>query len=75
LSSGRPGTQSAAELAARKAAQKEKERQKSVDEEYAKVRAFLDGEEAFSVETPGGPVVSSQQREMPVAYPKPKLGA
>ncbi|BCJ33265.1 hypothetical protein Athai_07680 [Actinocatenispora thailandica] len=76
LSSARPGTDSAAELAARKAAQRERERQKKTDEEYEKIRAWMDGEEAFTVETPGGPVVSSQApTPEQLAHPKPKLGA
>jgi hypothetical protein len=76
LSSSRPGTDSAAELAARKAAQREQERRKKADEEFEKIRAWMNGEEAFAVETPGGPVVSSHApTPEQLAHPKPKLGA
>ncbi|BCJ32425.1 WXG100 family type VII secretion target [Actinocatenispora sera] len=74
LTSARPNTNSPAELAARKAAQREKERRRKVDAEYEQIRALLQAEEAWQVETPGGPVVSNQPRAE-IAHPRPMLGS
>jgi hypothetical protein len=74
LTSARPNTNGPAELAARRAAQQEWERRRKIDTEYEQIRLLLQSEEAWHVETPGGPVVANQP-QAEASHPRPMLGA
>lgn len=79
LRARRPVVDSPAELAARrraaKAAQEQQERER-LEEDYQQIKAFMGGEEAWTVQTPGGPVVGGAERPAatPQAEPRPSLG-
>jgi hypothetical protein len=79
LRARRPVVDSPAELAARrraaKAVQEQQERER-LEENYQQIKAFMGGEEPWTVQTPGGPVMGSAERPAatPQAEPRPSLG-
>jgi hypothetical protein len=74
-----PVMNSPAELAARRkeaAARRAEEERQKLDENYQRIRAFMGGEEPWTVQTPGGPVVTGgpERPTATPAEPRPALG-
>jgi hypothetical protein len=79
LRANRPVIDSPAELAARRRAAQavqEANARERLEDDYQQIRAFMGGEEAWTVQTPGGPVIGGAERPAaPQAEPRPALGS
>jgi hypothetical protein len=75
-----PVVNSPAELAARRnaaEARRAEEERVRLDDNYDNIKAFMGGEEAWTVQTPGGSVIAggTERPAAPQAEPRPTLGA